>query len=60
MIDAPHIELDALYWMENWTPRPKEEFTARVRDAIAEESWILDGNYGSLRDVIWPRATAVV
>lgn len=40
--------------------RPKDEFRSLVLELVSENNRILDGNYGSLRDVIWPRATAVV
>jgi len=56
----PHIELDGLHWLPNWTPRPKEEFIARVREAASEERWIVDGNYSAVRDLLWSRAELLV
>jgi adenylate kinase family enzyme len=55
---AKHIELDALHWGPNWTVRA--DFAERVRAAAAEPSWIIDGNYSVSRDILWPRATAIV
>ena len=43
-----HIELDALYWQEDWTPLPQDRLEAKVATAIAADAWIIDGNYGSL------------
>jgi hypothetical protein len=57
---APHIELDALHWAENWTERPGEEFAESVRAATQADRWVADGNYSVVRDVLWPRATHVV
>ncbi len=54
------IELDAIYWKPNWCQRPLEEFRALVEKAIAGESWIVDGNYSKVRDLIWKRATHVI
>lgn len=58
--DAPHVELDSLYWGPNWTPRPTEEFRAAVDAATAAPRWVCDGNYHSVRDLVWRRATAIV
>lgn len=59
-LDVLHVELDELYWLPNWTPRPVEEFHALVDDAVAGERWVMDGNYGSVRHLVWPRATTAI
>lgn len=59
-LDAPHTELDGLYWGPGWTALPNPEFRSRVRALTAEPRWVIDGNYSRVRDVIWERATAVV
>jgi adenylate kinase family enzyme len=56
---ADYVELDALYWNENWTPRPRDEFIALTERAVAGPAWVVDGNYGEVRDLIWKRATAI-
>ena len=55
---CPHVEFDALHWGPDWTPR--HDFADRVADAIAGDAWVLDGNYSSVREAVWARATAVV
>ena len=60
MMNFPHVELDALHWQPNWTPRPSEQFRALTADALAQGCWITDGNYGSVRDLVWSRATTVI
>ncbi|MBR8290504.1 MULTISPECIES: AAA family ATPase [Burkholderia cepacia complex] len=42
----PHIELDDLYWGEDWTPVPLEQWQNMLRSALAGERWIVDGHYG--------------
>ena len=59
-LGSPHIELDAIHWLPDWVPRPVEEFRKLTSVAIAEESWVVDGNYSSVRDLVWPRATTLV
>ena len=59
-LSVPHVELDELHWSPNWTPRPTPEFLHSVEKATAGSSWVVDGNYGVVRDVLWPRATHIV
>ena len=54
------VELDALHWEPNWQEAPLEVFRARVVEAIRAEKWIVAGNYHIVRDLIWPRAEAVI
>lgn len=59
-MNVPHIELDALYWLPDWQERSKEQFRQQVAQAVAGDSWIIDGNYSSVRDLVWPRATRII
>ena len=59
-LNRNHIELDALNWLPEWTQRPDDEFRALVQTAVKSDEWIVDGNYSRVRDVVWPRATAVI
>ena len=56
----PHIELDALNWLPDWVQRPEEEFGALVANAVSSDRWIVDGNYGEVRKIVWPRVSCVV
>ncbi len=33
---------------------------AQVAAAVRAPRWVADGNYSSVRDIVWPRATAVI
>jgi adenylate kinase family enzyme len=59
-LGVPHIELDALYWQPNWREAPLDVFRARVAQALTAESWIVDGNYGKVRDLVWTRAETII
>jgi adenylate kinase family enzyme len=62
-LKLPHIELDAINWQPEWrdlTRHDPEEFVHRVAKAIEAESWVVDGNYGPVRDRVWRRATHLV
>ncbi len=63
VLELPHIELDAINWQSGWrdlTRHDPEEFVRRVAEAIQAEAWVLDGNYGPVRDMVWPRATHLI
>lgn len=60
-LGVPHVELDALYWMPGWVPRPAEELRAALELALAGDGWVVDGNYGGLaRERVWALADTVV
>src|SRR5918912_2264290 len=59
-LGVPHVELDALFHGPNWTPTPVDEFRARVARAIEGDAFVVDGNYGAVRDIVWPRLELVV
>jgi len=54
------VELDALHWRPNWTHVTDEEFRALVDQSTQTERWVVAGNYRVTRDIIWPRAEAVI
>ena len=56
----PFVELDALHWEPEWQEAPLEVFRERVFEATREGSWVVDGNYSKVRDIVWGRADTVV
>ncbi|MGB0525819.1 MAG: DNA topology modulation protein [Flammeovirgaceae bacterium] len=54
------IHLDQLYWKPNWVESSKEEFRAKVAEAVKQDTWIMDGNYGSTLDIRLARADTIV
>lgn len=60
LLGIPHIELDAIHWGPDWTPLEHGAFRAQVEVMLEGDRWIVDGNYRSVRDLVWSRATAVV
>jgi|SRR5580658_3965375 len=56
----PHIELDAINWQPGWRDLARYDpaaFECRVIEAVQAEAWVVDGNYGGVRDIVWRRAT---
>ena len=60
VLDVPHVELDVLHWGPNWTERPLDDFREAVAAHVSEERWVVDGNYGKVRDIVLARATDAV
>ena len=59
-LDSNFIELDALHWEADWAEASLEVFRERVEVATKAERWIVAGNYHVVRDLVWPKAEAVL
>jgi len=57
---VPHIELDAMFHQPGWQELGRDEFRQRVVEATAAPRWVVDGNYGAVRDIVWEAADTVV
>ena len=44
-VDLPLYYLDAIWHKPDKTHIPREEFDARMREILATDAWIIDGNY---------------
>lgn len=56
----PHVELDALHHEPNWTEAPTDVFRQRIQHSLSGNSWVVDGNYSKVRDIVWSQADTVV
>lgn len=59
-LNIPHVELDALHWQPNWTPAAKEHLRESITQALAGDTWVVDGNYASYHDITLMRADTVI
>jgi adenylate kinase family enzyme len=59
-LDAPHLELDSIFHQPDWAELPVDEFRRLVAEFTAQPSWVVDGNYGAVRDLVWQSADTVV
>jgi adenylate kinase family enzyme len=59
-LDLPHTELDDLYWLPEWRERDKDEFRQLVDQAAAAPTWVIDGGYSEVRDLVWGRADTLI
>lgn len=59
ILGVPHLELDAVHHQPGWQPLPTDEFRRIVAAKTAADGWVIDGNYGRVRDLVWARADTV-
>ena len=60
ILGVPYLELDAVHHQPGWAPLPTDEFRRIVAARAAAGGWVIDGNYGRVRDLVWARADTVV
>lgn len=58
ILDIPHIELDVFHWGADWTI--KTDFEEKVAEAVQQTTWVVDGNYRKVRDLIWDKADTLI
>lgn len=54
------VDLDAIYWLANWTKRPDDEFFGLLQKEVAADNWIICGNYSRAREQIWAQADMII
>lgn len=59
-LGVPWLELDSIFHMPGWTPRPVDEFRAEVDAFTSGDGWVVDGNYSAVRELVWSRSDTVV
>jgi adenylate kinase family enzyme len=60
ILRSVHIELDAFNWRPGWTAVPTDVFRRDVLTALEAPEWVTEGNYHSVRDLVWERADCIV
>ena len=58
--DLPVIDIDSLRREAGRTDSPEETFVRLVTESVKGDTWIIDGSYTSVQDIVWPRAEAIV
>ena len=59
-LDLTVVHLDRLWWKSGWENVSMEEFDARLENALALDSWIIDGNYNRTMDVRMEKCDTIV
>jgi adenylate kinase family enzyme len=56
----PVVHIDHLFWEAGWVQAPREVYLRRLREALAREQWIIDGNNPSTLDLRVPPADRII
>jgi adenylate kinase family enzyme len=59
-LDLPVTHMDMVYYDEQWNPLDQDEFAALQRRLVAEDRWILDGNYASTMSIRLAAADTII
>jgi len=59
-LSIPTIELDALFWNPEWQASEPEVFRAKSLPLLEQSKWIVDGNYGQVRNEVWAQADTII
>ena len=54
------VHLDRLWWKKGWENVTQEEFHARLNNALALDSWIIDGNYSRTMDARLAKCDTII
>lgn len=54
------VHLDVLFYDDDWNTLPKEKFAALQDELVAEDKWIIDGNFASTLPIRLRRADTVI
>jgi adenylate kinase family enzyme len=56
----PLFHMDKLHWLSGWIERDRDEARGMVEQVLAQDRWIIDGNYGSTLPLRIKRTDTVV
>lgn len=59
-LGIPHVQLDAIRQGAKRSETLRPELRRIVRELVAQDAWVVDGNYPVVRDLLTARATAIV
>lgn len=60
LLGLPVHHIDQLNWQPGWVESGKADLRARLAAIVAQERWLIDGNYGGTLDVRLARADTIV
>lgn len=58
---VPFVDTDALFWLPDWVQRPRDEYRAKLAQALSAQAWAFDGNLNELKiDLVLPRIDTLI
>jgi adenylate kinase family enzyme len=59
-LDLPTFHMDQLNWQPGWIESSKDQIRSRLQSIVADDRWLIDGNYGGTLVERLVRADTVV
>jgi adenylate kinase family enzyme len=59
-MDLPLVHLDQEYWHPGWVESTPKEWHKKMQGLVAEERWLMDGNYSGTWGLRLPRTELVI
>ena len=59
-LNVQYIEMDQLFWKPNWKESNNSEFLSKLKAAISNDGWVLDGNYSRTSSLKWAKVNTIV
>ncbi|MBK1876785.1 GNAT family acetyltransferase [Pelagicoccus mobilis] len=59
-LNAPYVELDALFWGPNWSESTDEIFFQNLDTKLTGDAWVIDGNYTRTIPIKWKHVQTVI
>jgi adenylate kinase family enzyme len=56
----PLVHMDQMGWQAGWVETEKAELNARLAEVVAQDAWLIEGNYGSTLAPRLERADTVI
>ncbi len=60
LLQFDYVEMDELYWKDNWVESNDEELTLAIEKALNKEKWVLDGNYNRMQSIKWKKIDTLI
>jgi hypothetical protein len=59
-LHVPFFPSDPFYWEPGWRAAPADKVFRQLREVIAQEAWILDGNFDEHHEFVWRHADCII
>ncbi|MEZ5043804.1 MAG: shikimate kinase [Saprospiraceae bacterium] len=59
-LGIPYIEMDAIFWEKDWNMPKDKVFFQKLKMALKQEKWVLDGNYSRTNDLKWKEVDTII
>lgn len=60
LLDLPVIHMDVEFWLPGWVEREDGAWRRKLEELVAQDCWIMDGNYGGSMNITLPPADIII